>query len=238
MYEIFKINDYDLLSTKVYRILKSSIIKGDLKPGEKLLESKIAEQLGVSRTPVREALQKLATEGFVKMEPNSVIMVHNFSFKDLKEILQIRRVLEGLAASVAAEEINQEEISQLEKNIEETNICVIKNDLVTYLECNAKFHNLIFQFSRNERLIKISSQLVGPEHRLKIRELTIPGRFKYYLEEHQKIVEALKRRDAEQAAKLSQKHAENILKNILVYEGKGGEEDKNALYESQSEINS
>jgi len=228
MYEIFKINDYDLLSTKVYRILKSSIIKGDLKPGEKLLESKIGKQLGVSRTPVREALQKLATEGLVKMEPNSVIVVPEFSLKDLKEVLQIRRALEGLAASAAAEEINQEEISQLEKNIEETNICVIKNDLATYLEFNVKFHNLIFQFSRNERLIKMSSQLVSPEHRFIIRALTIPGRLKYYLEEHQKIIEALKRRDAEQAGRLSQQHAENILKNILVYEGKEGEEDKDA----------
>jgi len=228
MDELFKIKDYDLLSTKVYRILKASIIKGDLKPGEKLLERKIAEQLGVSRTPVREAIQKIAAEGFVKMEPNLGIVVHEFSFKDLKEVLQIRRVLEGLAASVAAEKINPEEISQLQKNIEETNICVIKNDLVTYLEFNAKFHSLIFQFSRNERLIKMSLQLVGPEHRFKIRALTIPGRLKYYLEEHQKIVEALKRRDAEQAGRLSQKHAENILKNILVYEDKEGEEDRDA----------
>ena len=228
MDELFKIKDYDLLSTKVYRILKASIIKGDLKPGEKLWERKIAEQLGVSRTPVREAIQKIAAEGFVKMEPNLGIVVHEFSFKDLKEVLQIRRVLEGLAASVAAEKINPEEISQLEKNIEETNICVIKNDLVTYLEFNAKFHSLIFQFSRNERLIKMSLQLVGPEHRFKIRALTIPGRLKYYLEEHQKIVEALKRRDAEQAGRLSQKHAENILKNILVYEDKEGEEDRDA----------
>ena len=71
MDEIFKIKDYDLLSTKVYRILKSSIIKGNFKPGEKLLESKIAEQLGVSRTPVREAIQKIAAEGFVKAEPET-----------------------------------------------------------------------------------------------------------------------------------------------------------------------
>jgi len=228
MDELFKIKDYDLLSTKVYRILKSRIIKGNLKPGERLLESKIAEQLGVSRTPVREALQKIAAEGFVKMEPNLGIVVHEFSLKDLKEVLQIRRVLERLAASAAAEKINQEEINQLEKNIEETNICVIKNDVVTYIEFNAKFHNLICQFSRNERLIKICSQLVGPEHRFQIKALTIPGRLKYSLEEHQKIVEALKRRDAEQAGRLSQKHAGNILKNILVYEGKEGEEDKDA----------
>ncbi len=79
-----------------------------------------------------------------------------------------------------------------------------------------------------ERLIKIGSQLVGPEHRFQIRSLTIPGRLKYYLEEHQKIVEALKRRDVEQAARLSQKHAENILKNILIYEDQEGEGDKDA----------
>jgi len=228
MEQVFKIKDYELLSTKVYRILKSMIIQGNFKPGEKLLESKIAEQLGVSRTPVREALQKMAAEGFVKMEPNLGIVVHEFSLEDLKEVLLIRRVLEGLAASIAADKMNQEEISQLEKNIEETNYCVIKNDVMTYNKFNTKFHYLLFQFSRNKRLIKLNSHLVSPEHRFQIRALTIPGRLKYYLEEHRKILAALKRKDAELACSLSQQHAENILKNILAFEEKEEGGDKSA----------
>ena len=100
MDKLFKIKDYELLSQKVSRILKERIIKGDLKPGEKLSENKIAEQLGVSRTPVREALQKLAAEGFVKVNPNLGMMVVGFSLEDIQEALQIRRALEGLATSI------------------------------------------------------------------------------------------------------------------------------------------
>lgn len=95
-----KIEGYELLSKKVYRILKARIIKGDLTEGGKLFEAKIAEQLGISRTPVREALKGLAAEGLVKMTPNQGVVVINVSIEDLKEVLQIRRVLEGLAASI------------------------------------------------------------------------------------------------------------------------------------------
>ncbi len=219
MDKFFKIKDYDLLSTKVYRILKSSIIKGNLKPGEKLSESKIAEQLGVSRTPVREAIQKIAAEGFVKMEPNLGIIVIDFSLKELKEVLDTRRVLEGFAASVAAEKINQEEIIRKMSN------CICKNDVVAYSNLNAEFHGLILNACGNKRMMKICSSLSDSEHRFKIRSLrNNPGRLKYSLKEHQEIVETLKRRDAEQADRLSKIHIENVLKNILTYKSK--EEDQ------------
>jgi len=106
--------NYELLSQKVYRILKGKIIKRNFKPEEKILEVNIAKQLGVSRTPVREALRGLAAEGFVKMEPNLGMIVIDFSLEDLKEVLQIRRVLEGEATYIASKKINKEEIKKLE----------------------------------------------------------------------------------------------------------------------------
>jgi DNA-binding GntR family transcriptional regulator len=106
MNELFKINDYELLSKKVYRILKERIIKGNLKPGEKILEVNIAKQLGVSRTPVREALRELAAEGFFAMEPNIGMIVIDFSIEGLQEVLKIRKLLEGFATSIAAKKIN------------------------------------------------------------------------------------------------------------------------------------
>jgi len=98
MKKLFELEDYELLGKKVYRVLKSRIIKGSFEPGGKLFEGKIAKQLGVSRTPVREAMQKLVAEGFVKTIPNQAIIVNDISIKDLREVLQIRGVLEGLAA--------------------------------------------------------------------------------------------------------------------------------------------
>ena len=225
MDKLFKINDYELLSKKVYRILKASIIKGSLKPGEKILEVNIAEQLGVSRTPIREALRELAAEGFVRMEPNLGMVVVDFSLEELKEVLQTRRVLEGFAASVAAEKISKEEIKKLEEITEKMGICISKNNLVTYSNLNAEFHSLILNICGNKRMMKICVNLSDSEHRFRIRSLrSNPGRLKYSLKEHQEIIEALKKKDTEQAERLSKKHIENVLENILTYKDK--EEDK------------
>ena len=230
MDELFKIKDYELLSKKVYHILKARIIKGDLAQGGKLFEAKIAEQLGVSRTPVREAIKGLAAEGLVKMNPNQGVVVINISIEDLQEVLQIRRVLEGLAASIAAEKIHSEEITKLEEIIKKmsTNISKPKPDVAAYSELNAEFHNLILNACGNRRLMKICNNLSSSDHRFRIRSLrNNPGRLKYSLKEHQEIFEALKRKDADQAEKLSRIHIDNVLKNILENESKekGEEED-------------
>jgi len=225
MQNILKIEGYELLSQKVYRVLKTEIIKGSLRPGTKLLEGKIAEQMGVSRTPVREALRELAAEGFVKMSPNQGVLVNNASIENIQEVLQIRGVLEGLAARLAAKIISEEEINELEKYLKQMEYYTNKDDSLAFSEVDAEFHELILNICGNNRLIQIRKNLSGQAHRYRIRSLNIPGRLKYSLKEHLEIVEALKRKDAEQADRLSQKHIENVLKNILKHEIK--EEDKN-----------
>ncbi len=109
-----KIEDYELLSKKIYRILKSRIIKGTIKPGEKLLDNKLAKQMGISRTPVRETIRQLAAEGFVKINPNQKIIANDISFKDLMEVLQIHSALESLAARLLAPLVTEDIIKQLE----------------------------------------------------------------------------------------------------------------------------
>jgi DNA-binding GntR family transcriptional regulator len=223
-----KIEGYELLSQKVYRALKTEIIKGSLKPGNKLSEGKIAEQMGVSRTPVREALKELAAEGFVKMNPNQAVAVSNASVKDVQEVLQIRGVLEGLAARLATKTINEEEIKELEKYQKRMEQYTNKDDVLAFSEMDAEFHELILNICGNNRLIQIRKNLSDQAHRYRIRSLSVPGRLKYSLKEHQEIVEALKRKDAEQADRLSQKHIENVLANILAHKDKEEEKYKDA----------
>ena len=219
MNELFEISDYELLSKKVYRILKARIIKGDLTQGVKLFEAKIAEQLGVSRTPVREAIRGLAAEGLVKMTPNQGVVVINLSLEDLQEVLQIRELLEGYATSIVAKKINQDEIKKLEKIIEKMNISISKENVLAYSNSNAEFHDLIFNICGNKRLTKIYDNLSSSDHRFRLRALRNNfERLKYSLKEHREILEALKRRDSEQAGRLSQRHIENVLKNILEHE--------------------
>jgi len=219
-----KIEGYELLSQKVYRALKIEIIKGSLKPRTKLLEGKIAEQMGVSRTPVREALKELAAEGFVKMNPNQAVVVSNASVEDVQEVLQIRGVLEGLAARLVTKMISEEEIKVLEKNQKQMEYYTKKDDVLAFSEMDAEFHELILNICGNNRLIQIRKNLSDQAHRYRIRSLSVPGRLKYSLKEHQEIVEALKRKNAEQADRLSQKHIENVLANVLAHKDK--EEDK------------
>jgi len=224
MNELLKMNDYELLSQKVYRVLKTEIVKGNLEPGNKLLEGKIAEQIGVSRTPIREALKELAAEGFVKISPNQGVVVSNASVEDVQEVLQIRGVLEGLAARLATKMINEEEIKELEKFLKKMEYYTNKNDVLVFSGMDAEFHELILNICGNNRLIQLRKNFSDQAHRYRIRSLSIPGRLKYSLKEHQEIVKALKRKEAEQADKLSQKHIENVLANILVHKDK--EEDK------------
>jgi len=228
MDKLSKINNYELLSKKVYRILKEKIIKGNFLSGEKILEVNISKQLGVSRTPVREALRELSAEGFVKMEPNLGMVVVDFSLEELKEVLETRILLEGFAASVAAEKINKQEIAKLEEIIRKMNNCICKNDVIVYSNLNAKFHGLILNICGNKRMMKICTNLSDSEHRFKIRSLRDnPERLKYSLKEHQKILEALKKKDSEQANKLSKKHIEKVLENLLAHKSKE-EDNKNA----------
>ena len=217
MESLLKIEGYELLSQKVYRVLKTEIIKGSLKPGTKLLEGKIAEEMEVSRTPIREALRELAAEGFVKISPNQGVVVSNASIEDVQEVLQIRGVLEGLAARLAAKIINKEEIKELDKYLKQMEYYSNKDDALALSEMDAEFHELILGICENNRLIQIRKNLSDQAHRYRIRSLSIPGRLKYSLKEHREIVEALKRKDAEQADKLSQKHIENVLENILTH---------------------
>lgn len=222
-----KIEGYELLNQKVYRVLKESIIKGFLEPGTKLLENKIAEEMHVSRTPVREAMQKLVAEGFVKTIPNQTMIVTEVSLEDVKEVLQIRGILEGLAARIAAKKINRQEIDELENIISQMSLHVTKENLSSYCKVDDEFHNLILNICGNKWIIQIRDNLGSFIYRFRIKSLSVPGRLKHSLEEHQAIMESLKKHNSEETDRLSQIHMENTLINILKNVAKEKDRDRN-----------
>jgi len=215
MENISKIEGYELLSQKIYRVLKTEIIKGTIKPGTKLLEGKIAEQMGVSRTPIREALRELAAEGFVKMTPNQGILVNNSSIEEIQEVLQIRGVLEGLAARLAAKIIKEKEITKLKECLKRLEYFTDKNNSLAFSKLDAEFHKIILNICGNKRLIQIHEILTDQVNRYRIRSLNIQGRLERSLEEHWRIVEALEGRVPKEADRLSQAHVDSVMKNIL-----------------------
>ncbi len=227
MENILKIEGYELLNQKVYRLLKESIIKGFLEPGTKLLENKIAEEMQVSRTPVREAMQKLVAEGFVKTAPNQTMVVTEVSPEDVKEVLQIRGVLEGLAARITAKKINRQEIDELENVVTKMSLHVSRENLSSYCKVDDEFHNLILNICGNKWIIQIRDNLGSFIYRFRIKSLSIPGRLKHSLEEHQAIMESLKKHNSEEADRLSKIHMENTVINILKNVVKEKDRDKN-----------
>jgi len=222
-----KIEGYELLNQKVYRVLKEAIIKGFLEPGTKLLENKIAEKMQVSRTPVREAMQKLVAEGFVKTSPNKKMIVSEVSLADIKEVLQIRGVLEGLAARIVAKKINRQEIVELENIVAQMSLHVNKENLSSYCKVDDEFHDLILNICGNKWIIQIRDNLGSFIYRSRIKSLSVPGRLKHSLKEHQAIMESLKKHNSAKADRLSQIHMTNTLINILENVAKEKDRDKN-----------
>ena len=213
-----KIEDYELLSKKIYRILKSRIIKGTIKPGEKLLDNKLAKQMGISRTPVREAILQLAAEGFVKINPNQKIIANDISFKDLMEVLQIHSALESLAARLLAPLVTEDIIKQLETINKNTETWVSEQNAAAFTTESEKFHTTILNACGNNRLVQIRKNLSEQIYRFREISLNIPGRLKSALIEHIAITKALKDKNAGRASELSMKHVDNAIKNLTSLE--------------------
>jgi DNA-binding GntR family transcriptional regulator len=174
--------------------------------------------MGISRTPIREALRELAAEGFVKMNPNQAIIVNDISIKDLWEVLQIRGVLEGLAARLATALITEEKINELEACNENMDKLIAKNNILAFGKESNKFHELILDVCGNDRLAQIRKNLADQIYRFRNISLRIPGVLESSLKEHREITKALKQGDADKADALSKTHIANLLKNISSHE--------------------
>lgn len=213
-----KLDNYKPLREVVFETLRDAIINGKLAPGERLMEVQLAEEMGVSRTPVREAIRKLELEGFVVMVPRKGAYVAGVSIKDIADVFEIRAALEALAARLAAERITDDELDHLERAIVSINKVSDGKNIDKVVESDTDFHDIIYQASRNKRLINIITNLKEQIQRFRATSLAVTGRTKTAVEEHKQIAEALSDRDAELAAELARRHienAENVMLNAL-----------------------
>jgi len=193
-----KLEGYDLLSKKVYRILKKEIIKGSFTPGSKILEFQIAQQMGISRTPVREAIRLLAAEGFIMLSPNQGAVVRTVSVEN-----------------IACEVINKDGLEELENHLNKMENLLKTGDSIAYSEVDLKFHDTIVNACRNNQLIKMRKNISDQAQRYRISSLRVAKRLRESFAEHRKIFEAFKERDSNKADRMSQKHIQSALKNIL-----------------------
>lgn len=198
-----------------YQSLRGAIVRGDLAPGERLAEQQLAEELGASRTPVREALRRLALEGFVVLIPRRGAYVAELSFKDMNDVFELRTALEGLAAALAAERITEEEVAALEQAVADLAEAAARGDGEQVVSIDTDFHGRIYTASRNRRLMQIVANLSDQIQSFRMRSLAAPGRLKDTLSEHRRLVAAIARRDAGQARKLAEEHIRSAEASLL-----------------------
>lgn len=210
-----RLEGYQPLRDMVFDVLMSAIMQGQLSPGERLLEVQLADEMGVSRTPVREAIRRLELEGFVVIVPRKGAYVAGLSINDVEEVYEIRTVLETLAVRLAAQRMQPADYAQLDELAEKMCATWQEGNVDNWVSLDASFHELLYKFSRNERLVSMMSNIMEQLSRYRIISLANVEVRHNSLSEHQDLIEALKRHDSEAAAAAVEKHIENTKQSLV-----------------------
>ena len=189
-----------------YQRLKRDIMEGVYTPRQRLIETEIAQALGVSRATLRAALLRLQHEGFVEIQPNRGAQVRAFSVDEAARILQVREVLEGLAAGLAAEKATASELAELHDLVAEMQSRLAADDLLGHLPVVGRFHERIIELAGNEFIDQFLGMLRAPLIRHQFRVILVPGRKDESLEEHRDILTCLERRDATGSEQAMRRH--------------------------------
>ena len=210
--------DYSLRG-RVFQAIQENILNGVYKENEELRENTIAKELGVSRTPVREALRQLELEGLVKIVPNKGACVTGITKKDVKDIYAVRSMLEGLCARWATDHITDEQINELEEIILLSEFHLkrgMEGQPQQVTELDGKFHEVLYDAS-NSRILKLSD---FHKYVRMVRKASVadPARAEKSIEEHKDILHAIKNRDANAAEILANAHMMNVMKNLNMKE--------------------
>ena len=213
--EKINISDQGSLTSKVFKSLEKAILSGEFLPGESLTEQSLSFELGVSRTPVREALRQLELEGLVKTVPNKGAEVVGLSEKDVDDIYTIRVHIEGLAARWAAENIKDEDICKLRDTLELQEFYAAKGDSDRVKSLDSTFHEALYKSCDSNPLRQILSQLHNNIQRSRGLSIQSAGRASAAVEEHRRIFEAIEAHNGDLAEKEAQTHIINAKQSML-----------------------
>ena len=211
--DVKKIERPASLSEIAYEAIKKSLLQMDLSAIEdeqRIDERTLAEKLGISRTPVREAINRLVIEGYLKVVPRKGVFVVKKSKKEIIEILLVRSVLEGLAAKLATEHVTGEEIERMKDIFAPFNSRNIKRKFLEYAEANIRFHELVIQISQCGKLIELAGSIFDHMRWIRFQSVVHEDRLIKSHREHLKRIEALEKRDANLAERLMKKHIEEL----------------------------
>ena len=202
-------NAYLPLRDVVFNTLRDAILKGDLKPGERLMELQLASKLGVSRTPIREAIRMLEQEGLAVTTPRKGAEVAKMTLKDMEDVLEIRDALDELAVRIACQKITDEQLKQLEdvKELFEKNTQT--NNVKNIAEADVSFHDVIYEATGNPKLVTLLNNLREQVYRYRVEYIKDPKNYPTLIAEHEAILDSLKNRDVKNAVEAMHVHVAN-----------------------------
>ena len=208
-------NEYLPLRDVVFNTLRQAILRGELKPGERLMEIQLANKLGVNRTPIREAIRKLELEGLVLMIPRKGAEVAEITEKSLRDVLEVRRALEELAVELVCEKITEEQIQDLKDAAEEFKESLESGDITRIAEADVKFHDVIYMATDNQKLIQLLNNLREQMYRYRVEYLKRSDFHQQLIDEHEEIIETIESGQKDRAVQVVCQHVDNQVEAVM-----------------------
>ena len=199
----------------VFNTLRQAILTGELKPGERLMEIHLADRLGVSRTPIREAIRKLELEGLVTMIPRRGAEVAQITEKSMKDVLEVRRALDALCAELACDRITDEELENLRLACDAFETAVKTKDAKKIAQADVALHDIIVRATGNQRLIKLVNNLSEQMYRYRFEYIKDSSQHQNLIDEHRIIYQSIVCKDKKTAADAARTHIDNQEKAIM-----------------------
>jgi DNA-binding GntR family transcriptional regulator len=210
-----QIERHQTLREKILETIRDAILKGNMKPGERVSEPDLAERFGISRTPIREAFRQLESEGYLHVVPRKGAVVASLSERDIEEFYAIKIILEGFAARMAAEKLTARDLERLESINERLQKIASEGDVKNFFRVHNEFHEVFIKAAGNEKLHDMINQLVMKFKRLRLASLSQPGRMEISVEDHRNMIQAFKDHDGDRADSLV-RHAATIGAGVLI----------------------
>ena len=209
-----KMDEYLPLRDVVFNTLREAILRGELKPGERLMEIQLANKLGVSRTPIREAIRKLELEGLVLMIPRKGAEVAQITEKSLRDVLEVRRALENLAVQLACLRMSPQTLADLKAAARAFEEILGGEDVTAVAEADVAFHDVIYMATDNQRLISLLNNLREQMYRYRVEYLKKKECHKQLLWEHQEIIRAIEAGEIDVSTKITEQHIDNQVEAV------------------------
>jgi len=206
------------LREQVYKTLKNTILEGKIQPKKRLIEERLADEMGTSRTPVREAIQKLEKEGLIYKLPRGGYAVSIITDDDIEEVFGIRSVLEGYAGYLATSRATEEDFKALEEIVEKEEECLRNNNTEEIVRLNTEFHDLLYSAAKSAKLFSIINDLRDYIYRYRIIIFSYSGMAEISISDHKEMISLMKAKRALQVEKLIRKHiirGKNLIKKRI-----------------------